>query len=36
VSGSKRADARFAIDASGELFIYSKTDGMIRRVVGVK
>ncbi len=36
ISGSKRADARFAIDASGELFVYSKTDGMIRQVVGVK
>ncbi len=36
VSGSKRADARFAVDASGELFVYSKTDGMIRQVVGVK
>jgi hypothetical protein len=36
VSGSRRADARFAIDASGELFVYSKTDGMIRQVVGVR
>jgi hypothetical protein len=36
VSGSKRADARFAVDAAGELLIYSKTDGMIRQVVGVK
>jgi hypothetical protein len=36
VSGSRRADARFAVDASGELFIYSKTDGMIRQVVAVK
>jgi hypothetical protein len=36
VSGSRRADARFAIDAAGELFVYSKTDGMIRQVVGVK
>ena len=36
VSGSKRADARFALDAAGELFVYSKTDGMIRQVVGVK
>jgi len=36
VSGSRRADARFAIDAAGELFIYSKTDGMIRQVVGVR
>jgi hypothetical protein len=35
VSGSRRADARFALDAAGELFVYSKTDGMIRQVVGV-
>ena len=36
VSGSKRADARFALDAAGELLVYSKTDGMIRQVVGVR
>ena len=30
VSGPRRADARFAVDAAGELYIYSKTDGMIR------
>ena len=36
VSGSRRADARFALDAAGELFVYSKTDGMIRQVVGIK
>ena len=36
VSGSKRADARFALDASGELVVYSKTDGVIRQVIGVK
>ena len=36
VSGSKRADARFALDAAGELYIYSKTDGMIRQVVGAE
>ncbi len=34
VSGDGRADARFAIDAAGELYIYSKTDGVIRAVVG--
>ena len=34
VSGSRRADARFALDAAGELYVYSKTDGMIRQVVG--
>jgi hypothetical protein len=36
VSGPGRADARFAVDAAGELFIYSKTDGMLRQVVGIK
>jgi hypothetical protein len=36
VSGSRRADARFALDAAGELFVYSKTDGMIRQVIGIK
>jgi hypothetical protein len=36
VSGSRRADARFALDAAGELFVYSKTDGVIRQVVGVR
>jgi hypothetical protein len=34
VSGPGRADARFSIDAAGELYLYSKTDGMIRAVVG--
>lgn len=34
VSGSGRADARLAVDAEGELYFYSKTDGMIRAVVG--
>jgi len=34
VSGQGRADARFAIDNAGELYIYSKTDGVIRAVVG--
>jgi len=29
-----RADIRFAIDAAGELYLYSKGDGMIRKVVG--
>jgi hypothetical protein len=36
VSGSRRADARFALDATGELFVYSKTDGMIRQVVSAR
>jgi imidazolonepropionase-like amidohydrolase len=29
-----RSDVRFSIDAAGELYIYSKGDGMIRKVVG--
>jgi hypothetical protein len=29
-----RSDVRFAIDAAGELYLYSKGDGMIRKVVG--
>ncbi|MBI1872615.1 MAG: PQQ-dependent sugar dehydrogenase [Acidobacteria bacterium] len=29
-----RADVRLSIDASGELYLYSKGDGVIRRVVG--
>ena len=33
VSGNGRADAHFAVDAEGELYIFSKTDGMIRAVV---
>jgi hypothetical protein len=29
-----RSDVRFSIDAAGELYVYSKGDGMIRKVVG--
>jgi hypothetical protein len=29
-----RSDVRFAIDGSGELYLYSKGDGVIRKVVG--
>jgi hypothetical protein len=29
-----RADVRFSIDAGGELYLYSKSDGVIRSVVG--
>ncbi len=36
VSGSGRADARFGVDANGELYLFSKTDGVIRAVVGAK
>jgi len=34
VSGSGRADAQFAVDAAGELYIFTKTDGVLRAVVG--
>ncbi len=33
VSGDGRADAQFAIDSEGELYLFSKTDGMIRAVL---
>jgi len=36
VSGDGRADAQFAIDAAGELYVFTKTDGMIRAVVGAR
>ena len=32
VSGSGRADAQFAVDSDGELYLLTKSDGMIRRV----
>ena len=32
VSGDGRADAHLAVDAEGELYIFSKSDGMIRAV----
>ena len=34
VSGEGRADAHVAMDDRGELYIFTKTDGMIRAVVG--
>jgi hypothetical protein len=36
VSGPGRADARMSIDQAGEIYIYSKTDGVIRQIVGAK
>jgi hypothetical protein len=33
VSG-ERADMRLAVDAAGEMYVYSKSDGMIRRIIG--
>jgi len=34
ISGEGRADAQFTVDAAGELYILTKTDGTIRAVVG--
>ncbi|RPI54597.1 MAG: hypothetical protein EHM55_10385 [Acidobacteria bacterium] len=34
VANQGRADARLAYDANGELYIYSKSDSMIRQIVG--
>jgi hypothetical protein len=31
--GPGRADARLAVDQAGEMYVYSKSDGMIRRIV---
>ena len=36
VSGRGRVDLRFAADHDGELYVLTKTDGMIRKVVGAK
>jgi hypothetical protein len=36
VSGRGRVDVRFAEDHDGELYVLTKSDGMIRRVVGLK
>jgi len=36
VSGRGRVDLRFAQDQDGELYVLTKSDGMIRRVVGVR
>jgi glucose/arabinose dehydrogenase len=35
VSGSGRVDLRFAEDESGEIYVLSKSDGMIRRVIDI-
>jgi hypothetical protein len=35
ISGSQRADVRLAVDQAGEMYVYSKSDGMIRRVVAL-
>jgi mono/diheme cytochrome c family protein len=36
VAGKGRVDTRFAEDNDGELYILTKSDGMIRKVVGVR
>jgi glucose/arabinose dehydrogenase/mono/diheme cytochrome c family protein len=36
VSGRGRVDVRFAQDSDGELYVLTKSDGMIRRVVGFR
>jgi hypothetical protein len=36
VSGRGRVDLRFAEDSDGELYVITKADGMIRRVIGMK
>jgi len=36
VSGPGRADVRFAVDAAGELYFLSKSDGMIRAVTAAR
>jgi mono/diheme cytochrome c family protein len=36
VAGRGRVDLRFAVDNDGELYILTKSDGMIRRVVGAR
>ena len=36
VSGRGRVDVRFAEDSAGELYLMTKSDGMIRQVVGFK
>jgi glucose/arabinose dehydrogenase len=36
VSGRGRVDVRFAEDGAGELYLLTKSDGMIRRVMGVR
>ena len=35
VSGAGRVDLRLALDKSGELYVLSKSDGMIRAVTGL-
>src|SRR5262249_49091072 len=36
ISGDGRADAHVAVDGAGELYIFTKTDGVIRSVTGAE
>jgi len=36
MAGRGRVDLRFAVDNDGELYLLTKSDGMIRKVVGAK
>ncbi len=36
IAGRGRVDVRFAVDNDGELYILTKSDGMIRKVVGAR
>lgn len=36
VAGRGRVDLRFAVDNAGELYVLTKSDGMIRRVIGFR
>ena len=36
VGGRGRVDLRFAVDNDGELYVLTKSDGMVRKVVGAK
>ena len=36
VAGSGRVDLRLAVDSAGELYLLSKSDGMIRAIVGAQ
>ena len=36
VSGRGRVDIRFAVDDEGEVYVLTKSDGMIRRIVGAR
>jgi mono/diheme cytochrome c family protein len=36
MAGQGRVDLRFAVDSAGELYLLTKSDGMIRKVVGAR